>query len=121
MESQTDNEQQLTVFDIDADMTAEDMACLLNERCNDGRYLLTVMPWGTGARVILRRHALQVKRPPREPKPKAEDVAMDFIRANRELSLAKLQVGIGALGCRRSIAWIDGRRRMVLQSARLKT
>ena len=114
------------VLDIPLTATADEMAEMLNARCVDGTYLLAVVPWGSGARAVLRPRAVPYGEPGSKsavsaPPRKLEAVAMDFIRDHREMPVPQLWAGLQAIGFKRSNKWISARRADVLRAARLKT
>ena len=102
------------VVDIPANATASEMEALLNDACPAGYYLLSVLPWATGARGIIRPYRAT------EEKRKPDELALDFIRNNREMPIARLKAGCEALGCRRGVVWVTERRADVLRTARIK-
>jgi hypothetical protein len=107
----------MLVFDIPLQTTADEAARLLNEHCDRGFYVSSIIEWpGAGVRVFLRRYAKPAGKP--EAAPSKEARALQFLRDNRELSVVALAAAFKAIGFPRSALWITKKRLEIMMVER---
>jgi hypothetical protein len=109
-------ETNVVVLDVPANTSAEDAARLLNEPYERGFYIHRAMEHGLGSLRVVYVHRDR----PAATKPTVtkEATAIQFLRDNREMSIAQLVAAFKAIGFVRSAGWITEKRAEIVRADR---
>jgi hypothetical protein len=106
----------VVVIDVPADTSAEEASRLMNEPYARGFYIHRAMEHGLGSLRVVYVHRDR----PAATKPTLtkEAAAIQFLRDNREMSIAQLVAAFKAIGFVRGAAWITEKRVEIIRTDR---